>query len=731
MKRTTALLLLLLTAALLRGSAHAQGTAFAYQGRLSDGASLANGNYDLRFAIFDAASAGAQEGNTLTNAATVVTNGLFTVTLDFGNQFPGADRWLGIGVRTNGGGAFTSLDPRQLLTPTPYAIYSSSANESATANAVINGAVSAPHLNTPGLPGSGQILGFSGGNLVWTNPAATAFAWNLTGNAGTTAGANFLGTTDDQPLEIKVNNVRALRLEPDPRLGGDAANLVGGHPANQIELPYSGGSVIVGGGYLGAGNIIRSNSSGVFIGAGSGNQIGPNVNDAVIGGGYGNLISCNAMRAVIGGGDNNRVEMDAAGAGIGGGTGNTIREGASGGRIDGGFGNVIGTNAFNAKIGGGTINGIDYGSREAEIGGGFGNVIGKNADFSTIGGGYGNWIQNFSQFATVGGGRQNVIGTNAAQSFIGGGQGNAIEPGSPNSFIGGGLSNVIKFGAFESTVAGGRINCIQTNAHDSTISGGVGNVIGRAADGSTIGGGNSNTIASGSFATIAGGDQNVVGDATSYGGAFATVGGGSENVARGSCSAIPGGLRNSALGFCSFAGGHRAKASDNGSFVWADTVDADFGYPGDNKFQVRATGGVLFYANGPATIGVYLAPGGNSWAPTSDRNAKENFRAIDPQDVLAKVAMLPVLDYNLKSQTNTIRHLGPMAQDFAAAFHLGEDDKHITTIDADGVALAAIQGLNQKLTEELKRRDAENAELKQRLEALERFVKRQIAVNEK
>lgn len=154
---------------------------------------------------------------------------------------------------------------------------------------------------------------------------------------------------------------------------------------------------------------------------------------------------------------------------------------------------------------------------------------------------------------------------------------------------------------------------------------------------------------------------------------------------------------------------------DDGAFVWADSTDADFGYPGANKFQVRASGGVLFYANTAATIGVYLAPGGNSWAATSDRNAKENFREVDPKEILARVAALPVLNYNLKSQDKSIRHLGPMAQDFAAAFQLGEDNKHITTIDADGVALAAIQGLNQKLEE----KDARIAELEKRLADLE------------
>src|SRR5580765_8138614 len=104
----------------------AQGTAFTYQGRLNDGASPANGSYDLTFSLWNAASGPVQVGDTLTNTATGVTNGAFTVTLDFGaGVFPGANRWLEISVRTNGGGAFTNLTPRQQITATPYAITAS------------------------------------------------------------------------------------------------------------------------------------------------------------------------------------------------------------------------------------------------------------------------------------------------------------------------------------------------------------------------------------------------------------------------------------------------------------------------------------------------------------------------------------------------------------------------------------------------------------------------------
>lgn len=78
------------------GRLAAQTTAFTYQGRLNDGASAANGTYDLRSAIYDSPSSGTQQGNFITNSAVSITNGLFTVTLDAGNVFPGANRFLEI-----------------------------------------------------------------------------------------------------------------------------------------------------------------------------------------------------------------------------------------------------------------------------------------------------------------------------------------------------------------------------------------------------------------------------------------------------------------------------------------------------------------------------------------------------------------------------------------------------------------------------------------------------------
>jgi hypothetical protein len=104
---------------------------------------------------------------------------------------------------------------------------------------------------------------------------------------------------------------------------------------------------------------------------------------------------------------------------------------------------------------------------------------------------------------------------------------------------------------------------------------------------------------------------------------------------------------------------------------------------------------------------------------TSDRNAKEKFTAVSSRDVLDKVAALPITEWNFKQEPT--RHIGPMAQDFYAAFNVGMDDKHIATVDEGGVALAAIQGLNEKLEQ----KDKEIQDLKQRLEALEKHFQNQ------
>ena len=100
---------------------------------------------------------------------------------------------------------------------------------------------------------------------------------------------------------------------------------------------------------------------------------------------------------------------------------------------------------------------------------------------------------------------------------------------------------------------------------------------------------------------------------------------------------------------------------------------------------------------------------------TSDRNVKENFAPVDGRDILERLSTIPIETWNYKTHDPSIRHMGPMAQDFYAAFGVGADDKYIATVDADGVALAAIQRLYQIVQE----KDVQIAELDARLALLE------------
>jgi len=119
----------------------AQGTAFTYQGRLTDSGAPATGHYDLRFLLFDVPQSGQAIAPPITNANLSIEGGLFTVALDFGaNVFDGAPRWLGIGVRTNGALGFSPVLPRQPLMASPYAVFSG------TASTVPNGAITSAQL---------------------------------------------------------------------------------------------------------------------------------------------------------------------------------------------------------------------------------------------------------------------------------------------------------------------------------------------------------------------------------------------------------------------------------------------------------------------------------------------------------------------------------------------------------------------------------------------------------
>jgi hypothetical protein len=183
---------------------HAQGTAFTYQGQLNAGGTPANGSYDLEFSLFPTGAGGSAVSGPVTNAAVTVSNGLFTTSVDFGIAFTGASEWLEIAVSPHGSNLFTTLAPRQQLTPVPYAGFAESAgtfggaingsqitSNSITTTQLAPGAVASSNI-AAGAIGAGQLSPSIG---VWTREGA---------NISYTPGFVGLGTTGpDRPLTVQ------------------------------------------------------------------------------------------------------------------------------------------------------------------------------------------------------------------------------------------------------------------------------------------------------------------------------------------------------------------------------------------------------------------------------------------------------------------------------------------------------------------------------------------------
>ena len=207
---------------LLANLAAAQTTAFTYQGRLNVAGVPASGSYDLTFTLYDDGTAGNLIAGPLTNAATTVSNGLFTVALDFGaGVFTGPDYWLEVGAQTNGGSDYATLAPRQQITPTPYAVF---AANSAIAASVAADSITPDRLFTLVPPVDGQLLSFAGGSLSWTDPAvAGGSVWSLNGSSAYySAGGVGIGTsTPKGALQVASGGV-AVTGASSPYTGAGA-----------------------------------------------------------------------------------------------------------------------------------------------------------------------------------------------------------------------------------------------------------------------------------------------------------------------------------------------------------------------------------------------------------------------------------------------------------------------------------------------------------------------------
>jgi len=691
------------------------------QGKLTNsiGKPSAPGFKLFTFKIFDAQSGGSEiwpagPGETIT----VKTDSLGLWTAQLGTVIPltdpvfaGIDRWLEITV--NDGVNPPETLSRLKLNTNPFAFRSATSQKADTALSGggwvhegtvvrLDNAADSVGIGTDSPDANLHVIGtlhasdkanFGPNNA---NPGAYAF---VAGSANT-AGGHY-STVGGGEL-----NVAAATL-----------STIGGGNMNRVSNEYG----TIGGGF--------ENTVTGFVGtiAGGRSNVASNVYGTV-GGGYHNHAR-GAYSVVAGGGGETDADSniasgdfstvsggranvaDGQGASVGGGQQNYAGNIDEPSTVAGGRGNVA--NNSGVTIGGGFLNNAS-GNMAAIVGGERNTVSGR---FAFVGGGIYNKARGVASVLVGGGSYPSAEDSNAVvgdYSVIVGGRGNIASGGS--GFIGGGGYNRAR--GLYSVIAGGGGGAL---ADSNSASG----------DYSAVGGGARN-LASGEYSTVSGGRGNTAsGGSSVVSGGYnlasagsSTVCGGAYDTASGIGSIVLGGHYNTASGHYSLAAGCGATAVHPGAFVWSDNTASDFTSVADNEFAARAVGGVRFVTaidinTGAPVAGVQLAPGGGSWSSISDRNAKANIAPVDGPDLLAKLARIPVATWNYKSQDPSIRHIGPMAQDFYAAFGVGEDDKHITTIDADGVALAAIQALyesNRELVQKI-------AELQKQIETLKAQAK--------
>lgn len=357
---------------MLFGQSMAQTTSFTYQGELQFSSQPANGTFDFEFLLYDAASGGTQIGATETRSNITVTDGKFTVSLDFGANFTGPERFLEIRVRQSGGGGFTILDPRQRIGSSPYAVRSLAANTATTADTATNA----------------------------TN------ATNATTAATATNALNLGGIAADQ--YVLTNDPRMS--DPRPPIGGSSAYI---HNST-IEQANAGFNV------NGTGRARILNATNLF--QLNGNRI------LSTPGASGNLyLGILAGPTLDGGGGDNTFIGRLAGNSNAGGNANTFVG------VNSGFSNTTGnTNTFfGYNSGRFNQNGNDNAFFGA--GAGDGNTSGfRNANFGTSAGAQNNTGTNNSNFGRAAG----FANIGSGNSVFGSDAGRTITNGQQNAFFG-------------------------------------------------------------------------------------------------------------------------------------------------------------------------------------------------------------------------------------------------------------------------------------------------------
>ena len=728
----------------------AQGTAFTYQGQLNNNGSPASGTYNLTFSLYNASSGGSQVGGTITNTGVSITNGLFTVILEFGDPFDGTPYWLQIGVRTKGATLFSALSPRQELTPTPYAI---------TAE------------NVDGLVSASQLIGtlpsvvFSGvyGNPLTLNNPANSFSGNgggltnlsaaqLTSIGNATGGSDnfFVGPAGNPTTSGSYNTAEGVQaLFYNTTGGGNTAN--GGfalfyNTSGYYNTAYGYQALVLNTiGFQNTANgvaALGNNTSGYYNTAIGVQALGYNTSgwdNTAIGDqalfynttgdgntaiGYAALeLNTNGFQNTANGVDalyNNTSGFENTANGVA-----ALQNNTSGSdNIALGYqaGYHITTGSFNIDIGNQGLstdtNIIRIGSGQSQAfiagvingnGGGLTNLNASQLTSGTVpsaaltsvpaasltgtiapaqlpaavvtntetgvtlsgafnGNGSGLTYLNASQLTSVG----NTNGPNAFDNFFVGPAGNSMNSGAGNTAIGS-YALFMNTSGSDNTANGRGALFLNTSGSDNTANG-----------------------TSALYNNTSGSDNTANGLAA----LFSNTSGG-KNTADGGWA-----LLNSTSGSNNIALGYYAGAN-----ISTGSYNIDIGNEG-----LSTDTNIIRIGSGQTTT--YLA---GAIMTSSDQNTKGGFEPVDTKIVLEGVAALPITRWHYTNDVAT-PHLGPMAQDFRAAFKLGVDDKHIATVDEEGVALAAIQGLNRKLESSVQEKEAEIQDLKQSVDELKKLV---------
>jgi hypothetical protein len=591
--------------------AAAQGTAFTYQGQLQNNGSPASGTYNLMFSLFNTNTTGvAVAGPVMTNGV-VVTNGLFTVQIDFGSgPFTGQTNWLEIAVETNGFSPFTTLAPRQQLTPVPYAIYAESASN-------LSGTVSASQLTS-----IGNNNGGSGNYFVGSSGRAATTGSDNTANGAGALAANTSGSDNTANGQDALNFNTSGSENTASGWGAMYVNTTGSH--NTAYGAYA----------------LPQNQSGSYNTAVGEQALYQNTTAS-----YNTAVGYWALYQSTTGSNNVAVGYDAL------------------------YSNTVGSNNV--------ANGV--GALQFDWNGKNNTAIGYDA------------LWKLGYIQSVGGTNNIALGYQAGYNYMQNESSN-IDIGNPGVL---GENNTIHIGGGQSQtfIAG-----VITNTSTLTMQAGVDMDLTSA---------NNVNVTAGAFM-----DLNSLASMTVESGTLTTIKSDSEiDLKAGATLVVSGAL----LDFQDPAVMEDMLTVEGLAQLGSVTVGGNMDISGNVGIGAVSPQYLLVVGNSASPA--YCD--GTTWQNGSDRNSKEDFTAINPRDVLEKVSALPITEWKYKVEADGTEHLGPMAQDFHAAFGLnGPDDKHIATVDEEGVALAAIQGLNQKVEDQLKEKDDELHALKQQNDSL-------------